>query len=34
MKPKELLKESVKTYLEQRLSKIDAEFFLIAKNTE
>jgi hypothetical protein len=31
MKPKELLKESVKTYLEQRLSKIDAELFLIAK---
>ncbi len=31
MKPGELLKESLKTYLEQRLSKVEAELFFIAK---
>jgi hypothetical protein len=31
MKPKELLKESLKTYLEKRLSKIEADIFLVAK---
>lgn len=31
MNPKELLKESLKTYLEKRLSKIEADIFLIAK---
>ena len=31
MKPKELMKESLKTYLNQRLSKIEAELFVIAK---
>jgi len=31
MKPNDLLKESLNTYLEQRLSKIEAELFLIAK---
>lgn len=32
MKPKELLKESLKTYLEKRLSKVEADIFLLAKN--
>jgi len=31
MKPKELLKESLKSYLNQRLSRIESELFLIAK---
>ncbi len=31
MKPGELLKESLKTYLEQRLVNIEAEIFTIAK---
>ena len=31
MKPKELLKESLRTYLEKRLSKIEADIFLVAK---
>jgi hypothetical protein len=31
MNPKELLKESLKAYLEKRLSKIEADIFLIAK---
>ena len=31
MKPNDLLKESLNTYLEQRLSKIEAELYLIAK---
>lgn len=31
MKPKELVKESLKTYLEKRLSRIEADIFLIAK---
>jgi len=31
MKPNELLKESLKTYLEKRLSKIEADIFLFAK---
>ena len=31
MKPKELLKESLKSYLEKRLSKVDADIFLLAK---
>ena len=31
MKPKELLKASLRTYLEQRLSGIEADLFLIAK---
>jgi len=31
MKPKELLKESLKTYLEKRLSKLEADIFLLTK---
>ncbi|MBS4059454.1 MAG: hypothetical protein KG029_03560 [Bacteroidetes bacterium] len=31
MKPKELLKESLKTYLEKRLSKLEADIFLMTK---
>lgn len=31
MKPKELLTESLKTYLEKRLSKLDADIFLLTK---
>lgn len=31
MKPKELLKESLKTYLEKRLSKVEADIFLLSK---
>ncbi len=31
MKPKELLKESLKTYLEKRLSRVEADIFLLAK---
>ena len=31
MRPKELLKESLKTYLEKKLSKIEADIFLIVK---
>ncbi len=31
MKPKELLTESLKTYLEKRLSKLEADIFLITK---
>jgi len=31
MKPKELMKESLKTYLSQRLSKVESELFVIAK---
>jgi hypothetical protein len=31
IKPKELLKESLKTYLEKRLSKVEADIFLLAK---
>lgn len=31
MKPKELLKESLKTYLEKRLTKVEADIFLLAK---
>lgn len=31
MKPKELLKESLKTYLEKRLSKVESDIFLLAK---
>ncbi|MEW6003541.1 MAG: hypothetical protein AB1638_12970 [Nitrospirota bacterium] len=31
MKPKELLKESLRTYLEKRLSKVEADIFLLAK---
>ena len=31
MKPKELLKESLKSYLNQRLSKVETELFVIAK---
>jgi len=31
MKPNELIKESVRTYLEQRLSKIETEIFVLAK---
>lgn len=31
MKPKDLLKASLKTYLGQRLSRIEADLFLIAK---
>ncbi len=31
MKPKELLEESLKVYLEKRLTKIEADIFLIAK---
>lgn len=31
MKPKELLKESLRTYLEKRLLKVEADIFLLAK---
>ena len=31
MKSKELLKESLKTYLEKRLSKLEADIFLLTK---
>ena len=31
MKPKNLLEISLKTYLQQKLIKLDAEYFLIAK---
>lgn len=31
MNPEELLKESLKTYLEKRLSKVESDIFLIAK---
>jgi len=31
MKPGELLKESLKTYLEKRLSKVEADIFLLTK---
>lgn len=31
MKPKELLKEGLKTYLEKRLSKVESDIFLLAK---
>jgi len=31
MKPNELLKESIKTYLEKRLAKVEADIFLLAK---
>lgn len=31
MKPNDLLKESLKNYLEQRISKIEADLFLIVK---
>lgn len=31
MKPKELLKESLKTYLEKRLSKVESDIFMLAK---
>ena len=31
MKPKELLKESLRTYLEKRLSKVEADIFLLVK---
>jgi hypothetical protein len=31
MNPKELLKESLRTYLEKRLSKVEADIFLLAK---
>ncbi len=31
MKPKELLTESLKTYLEKRLSKLEADIFLLTK---
>ena len=31
MKPNELLKESLKTYLEKRLLRIEADIFLLAK---
>ncbi len=31
MKPKELLKESLGTYLEKRLSKVETDIFLLAK---
>ncbi len=31
MKPKELLKESLKTYLEKRLSRVEADIFLLVK---
>lgn len=34
MKPNELLKESLKTYLEKRLLSIEADIFLIAKKYE
>lgn len=31
MKPEELLKESLRTYLEKRLSKVESDIFLLAK---
>jgi len=31
MKPDDLLKESLKTYLEKRLSKVETDIFMIAK---
>jgi len=31
MEPKELLKESLKSYLEKRLSKVEADIFLLVK---
>ncbi len=31
MTPKELLEESLKTYLEKRLSKLEADIFLLTK---
>jgi len=31
MKPKELMRESLKTYLSKRLSKIETDLFLLAK---
>jgi hypothetical protein len=31
MKPKDLLKESLSTYLEKRLTKVEADIFLLAK---
>jgi len=31
MKPEELLKESLKTYLEKKLSKVEADIFLLTK---
>lgn len=31
MKPKELLRESLRTYLEKRLSKVEVDIFLLAK---
>ena len=31
MKPDELMKESLRTYLEKRLSKIEADIFVLAK---
>lgn len=31
MEPKELLKESLKTYLEKKLSKVEADIFLLTK---
>ncbi|MBU1206822.1 MAG: hypothetical protein KKH04_07850 [Proteobacteria bacterium] len=31
MKPEELMKESLKTYLEKRLSKVEADIFILTK---
>ena len=31
MKPEELMKESVKTYLNQKLSKVESEIFILAR---
>jgi hypothetical protein len=31
MKPKELMKESLRAYLKQRLSKVEGDLFLLAK---
>lgn len=31
LNPKELLKDSIRTYLQQRLSKVEADIFIIAK---
>jgi hypothetical protein len=31
MRPNELVRESIRTYLEQRLSKIETEIFVLAK---
>ncbi len=31
MKPEELLKESLRTYLEKKLSRVEADIFLLAK---